>query len=219
MRSRNVLYAAVLFAAVSPSLAAAQNRDTKPPVTPPQTKTPVAPAQSTPSTPTPSTPAVTPVPQAKPAVTPAPTKEALVPADVKALGTVREHLQNALAAIAQAQPIYGGQRGTAMGATGQALKVVENVLNSPPPVKAKPEVKAAVPAKPAVVKTQAEKLAESQAFMATGQAELEAAMKELAVATTWIQGQTGANTVKQVQTAISATIAGIKLVATPVARP
>jgi len=145
--------------------------------------------------------------QAKPAVT---------ETDSKQLTVVREHLQNALASMREAMGIYGGARARAIAAANTALHNVEQALNIEPEAKKKPAAKepakAQAATKPTVAKSQAEKVADSQAAMTRGQKELEAAAKELESAETWTKSEAGAATSKTVQTATEQAKASIALV-------
>jgi hypothetical protein len=133
--------------------------------------------------------------------------------DEKPLGVVRQHLVDAVKSMEEALPIYGGPRGKSMAAARQALKAVEIALNVEPPAKKKSAVKEQPVVKPASTKSQVEKIADSQAAMAKGQQELEAAAKELENAKSWIQTQPGANAVKLVASAIADAKASIAVFA------
>ena len=133
--------------------------------------------------------------------------------DEAQLTSARSHLNDALKAMQVAMPIYGGHRGLAISPTHQALIAIEKVINVAPPDKSKSAAKEVAKVAPVVAKTQEEKIAYSQANMAKGQAELEAAAKDLENARTWNQTEEGAKAVKLIQTAIEEAKASIKYVA------
>ena len=133
--------------------------------------------------------------------------------DEAQLTSARAHLQDALKAMQVAMPIYGGHRGLAISPARQALVAVEKLINVAPPEKTKAAPKEVAKAASVVAKTQEEKIADSQANMAKGQIELEAAAKELENARTWNQTEEGAKAVKLIQTAIEEAKASIKFVA------
>ena len=130
------------------------------------------------------------------------------------LTSARTHLKEALKAMQVAMPIYNGHRGMAISPVHQALVAIEKVINVAPPEKPKAAAKEVAKAAPVVQKTQEEKIADSQANMAKGQTELEAAAKDLENARTWNQTEEGAKAVKLIQTAIEEAKASIKYVAT-----
>lgn len=132
--------------------------------------------------------------------------------DEPQLRSALTHLQDALKAMQVAMPIYGGHRGLAISPARQAVVEVEKVINIAPPEKTKAATKEVAKAAPVVAKTQEEKIADSQASMAKGQIELEAAAKELENARNWNQTEEGAKAVKLIQTAIEEAKASIKFV-------